>query len=377
MRIKLAQNHMATTFEFFVSCDATRSRHAESVLLSAHRLVQELELELSEYLPQSPVHRLNHGKPGVPIKFSDHGNRLLTRAQQLNQLTHGAFDCTAKSRMELSPSAEKPAVRIENQNVIRTAGTHLGFGAIGKGYALDQVRTLLEQHGYSDFLLNAGGSSLIFSGHAERNEPWQWAWSWSKDQDGNYLGIEFSHFTGRPIALGISGTLEQGAHLIDPRNLRVTSQVRSALVACSSAADADALSTALFVAGWEEGYPRISSQLITPAAAVIDGQGVPSWNGLFQSFWGAPARAVSTVFLACLASSFLTTFLGTSVALADGPSADEVVDLGSMGGNAFNPYLYERNPAWILLPVFVLSMVLLHLKKVKAGDQSKLKGRKT
>ncbi|MEZ4751934.1 MAG: hypothetical protein R3B54_15275 [Bdellovibrionota bacterium] len=45
--------------------------------------------------------------------------------------------------------------------------------------------------------------------------------------------------------------------------------------------------------------------------------------------------------------------------------ADEVVDLGDLGAGSFSPYILERNPLWILLPVALIAIVVWHLRKPK------------
>jgi thiamine biosynthesis lipoprotein ApbE len=74
---------------------------------------------------------------------------------------------------------------------------------------------------------------------------------------------------------------------VDPKLGRSTiSRLRSALVAHPSATWADALSTALFVSGWEDSMKRFEALAPAPALAVIDESGTPRWNGLFQNLWG-------------------------------------------------------------------------------------------
>lgn len=47
-------------------------------------------------------------------------------------------------------------------------------------------------------------------------------------------------------------------------------------------------------------------------------------------------------------------------------AADGAIDLSALGMNTFQPYNYERNSLWILLPAVVLAITLLHLKKIRA-----------
>ncbi|MGZ3688516.1 MAG: FAD:protein FMN transferase [Bdellovibrionota bacterium] len=377
VHVRLDQNHMATTFEFCVSCSAEDAAHADLALSEAHLLVTRLETELSEFLSESPVYQLNRAAPGVEISMPESVIELLEHSQRLQRLSLGSFNATAKSsKPDGSELKGLPRVSFsrERQTAWRNdGGARLGFGAIGKGYALDRTRKVIEQAGFTNYLLSAGGSSLLLSGFAAPGRPWKWGWSWSSDQqDGNCLGIPFIHASGTPIAIGVSGTHEKGEHLIDARSGETVRQAnapaRSALVAHRSATDADALSTALFVAGWEDARRFIASiPASAPALAAIDPDGTPRWNGIFQRYFGravieGAARAVGLALALCIATAAAATS-----ALAE----DAAIDLSGGAPSFNNPYLTERNWAWAMLPLFALALVALHLRKNRRPNAMK------
>lgn len=282
--VAISRGHMATRFELTVSCPRFRATVARRVLEEAHQQIAQLEAELSEFLPSSPISRLNRAPVGKRVPIGPSAVDLLERCHQLREQTGGAFDCLAKS---LGPFQRPPEVAWDRSSAWRiTPETHIGFGAIGKGYALDRVRTCLEREGFSDYLLVAGGSSIVMSGFAAPGEPWRWAWSWSRDAMGRPLGIGFTHITGDPVAIGVSGTQERGNHLIDPRTRRPVTDRVSALVGCGSAAEADALSTALFVMGWSDGGARVAQLLTHPALGIIEPGDQAYWNPRFEQWWG-------------------------------------------------------------------------------------------
>lgn len=343
---------MATTFELTVSCLEKDSDRAGRILDLAHQRVTQLESELSEFDPASPVSRLNQAKAGERISVPESVVDLLSLSRKLLQSTERAFDCTFRSRYSEPVPAGYFGIACDGKSAWKLKDeTRLGFGAIGKGYALDQVALLLEQNGFFDYRLGCGGSSWIFSGFQAPGQDWAWAWSWSKDGGGRPLGLKFKNRTGNRVAIGISGTQEQGEHIAYHLNLRsnlgsnlgssheTEPAPLSALVASRSCAESDALSTALFAtkgkckAAWSQ------------PAAWIDFAGVPSWNGAFQNIWGALGAVLIFIFLP------LMTY------------ADEAVDLSTMGANDFTPYSFERNNLWLILPIFVLLVILLHLKK--------------
>lgn len=334
-----SQNHMNTTFVFRVSVPETERRLADVVLERSLALVGQLEGELSEFLPASPVHQLNGAAVGAPVTFTKAGWELWDRARRLKERTQGHFDPLWKS-----PGGEL-GWDAETRTLWKlTPESHLGFGAIGKGFALDRVREQLEQEGLENYILSAGGSSQILSGFSAPQTPWTWGWSWSRDGAGEEQGLEFTHTSGRGVALGVSGFHEQGRHI------QTDSPYVTALVAERRATEADGLSTALLAGGWknldwfEEGT----------ALATVDENQQPRWNGIFQGLWGA----VGSLGVLC------STALGEE---------EEALDLSDLGFDDFTPYLVDRDPIWILLPLLSLVLVGLHLmqpKRPKLGKES-------
>lgn len=356
VHVRLEQNHMATTFSFLISCEKNEGRRAERALLRAHALVHALELELTEFLAESPIYQLNRAQPGVPVALSSHAIALLERSLRLSAQTHGAFNCLAKSEV---PSALGRSLAWDAETRMAWTlhdGVRLGFGAIGKGYALDQVRLSIEQEGFRDYILNAGGSSQVISGYARMGKPWSWGWSWSRSENGEPLGLEFSHESGEAIALGISGTHEKGQHILDPNQSLLAGGAQSALIAHASATDADALSTALFVSGWERGMESVQASSSTVAAAYVDQEGVARWNGIFQKLWGA---------VLCMALCLVP-----QIALAQ----EEEIDLSAGATDSFNPYIFDRNDLWVMLPIVAIALVMIHLKRYVPSRRRTTKG---
>jgi thiamine biosynthesis lipoprotein len=341
---------MATTFQLRISCEASQAALADRTLTHAHALVTRLENELTEFKDESPVYQLNHSPKNTPVKIASSTLELLEKSEALRQQTADSFSPFAKSKTQLThyfrwESSSQTAWKLHDD-------AWLGFGAIGKGYALDQVRLLIESQGFYDYALSAGESSLILSGLAGPYEPWKWGWSWKKDQDGDAVGIPFAHQKGNTIAIGISGLHEKGQHIIDPSSGATATSQKSALVACDSAAEADALSTAVFVSGWDSGMAFLEDRIRMPAVALMPSDETPVWNGFFEKLWGPCATALAAVVL------WLTQ---TSNAFAEEGS----IDLSALGGNDFTPYVIDRNPYWVILPILSIALVLLHLKKLR------------
>jgi FAD:protein FMN transferase len=360
--LRQEQNHMATTFDFRISCSSADLDRADRLLARAHERVTRLEKEITEFMEVSPVYQLNHLAPLVPITFSEEAFALLMRAVQLSKMTDSAFNPLAKSKAPAKLSVDL-GWDAETREVWRLSSTvRLGFGAIGKGFALDQVRTMLAQEGFENFLLSAGGSSVFIAGFQAPGVPWTWGWSWKKDEDGENLGLKMIHSTGQPIAIGVSGTHEKGEHILG-RSSNGTASLKSALIAHRSATDADALSTGLFVLGWDSGVEALSRSLSSIGMAAIDDAEVPHWNGIFQGLWKNLAQSFLT--FAALAFLFAHSTLAEDAGAAAAAAGAGDLDLSALdaGSNTFTPYLLERSYYWVLLPLFALFVVLVHLKK--------------
>lgn len=345
LHVRQSRKHMATTFTFTLACPDSRAPAAHQTIDEAHRAVARLERELSEFLPESPVYQWNASRPGERVAFSVDGLALWNLSVALARQTNGAFHPLAKSQPS-AVDADWDEKQDEGCPVKTREGQWLGFGAIGKGYALDRVRTIFEQAGFNDYLLSAGGSSQILSGFSAPQDPWRWGWSWKRDADGDDVGIALTHLSGQPIALGVSGFHEKGRHILQPRTGQpVQPWAQSACVAAPSAATADALSTALMAGQWE-------SVGESSAKAVVDEAGVARCNAAFESLWGA---------LAGLAILWLIPSLAWAEDTLE--VAEEAIDLNSLGVTSFAPYAFERNAIWILLPLVTLFFVGLHLMK--------------
>lgn len=359
---------MATTFDLTLalpSASHSEHRRAERTLEDAHRLVSTLELQWSEFIPTSETTRLNELPANTPFVVSDRFLELTERALYWMRETKGAFN-------PLFRSHEPGTVIIDQKNCTLTkthAGVYLSFGAIGKGAALDACRTLIEQQGFENYALSAGGSSLILSGYASHRQPWPLGWSWKKDPSGALLGQSFLCPSEQTLAFGISGVMEKGEHIVPQAlNRNEESAPSSVLIALSgSAADADALSTAYFVGG----IGAIPETLRSRVAHATLQNDIPTWNERFRKWFGPITTASASVAL--------------SLGLAPTSFADEVdltVDLGEMGGTempdrpAFEPYSVQRQPEWIALPVFALALVLLHLRSNRYRPQNRLQKKK-
>jgi thiamine biosynthesis lipoprotein len=242
---------MATDFDLEVVVEPGRARIGESVLREAHALLEVIEDSLSEFREHALVYRLNHSAAEEWIPLDPFFTEILDLSRRYFLLTDGAFN--PFSRSPFSASFGDLEIDASGNRIRRRRNDLLvGFGAVGKGYALDRVAGLLDRQGFADYRLGAGGSSWIFRGFDAKDEPWRIAWAWSRDADGDWQGQEYFLPAGKPIAIGVSGTVEKGQHFLrEGTPLRVS--IQSSFCSAGSAAEADAVSTALLVGASREG----------------------------------------------------------------------------------------------------------------------------
>ena len=180
-RFEFASDHMGTRFGLTLYCD-TKPR-AEAAAKDAFARVAAIEKVLTDYDPKSEamqVCRRNDERPGVPIVISDDLYRCLKISLRVAELTQGKFDPTVgplSKLWRLSRRTQQPSdpadlraalakvgyAKLKLDPNARTVtfsvpGVRLDFGGIGKGFAADEVRTLLrDKHKLESVLIAAGG----------------------------------------------------------------------------------------------------------------------------------------------------------------------------------------------------------------------------
>ena len=237
---------------------------------------QRFDALFSTYAPHSPLSQLNaragQGLQAVPAEVID----ILRLSQRYAELTNGAFDITVRplltlwrqaatrptaatiTRTLLSVGSHKLQFAAPHQVGLSAQGMALDLGGIGKGYALDQVAKQLREQRVTNALLNFGQSSLWALGRPGAGEGWRLL---LRQPNGEAVGVA----TFSDQAISVSSSLGQSmqvegqryGHIIDPRTGRPVQRDLLACIVAPSAAQAEALSTALLILGENEGLDLI------------------------------------------------------------------------------------------------------------------------
>ena len=271
--VRRARYVMGTIFEI-------RVRHVDQALAAAaieegFRAIRETDRLLSDYREDSEVTRLNWAAPFQLIEVSSEMKQALELCAGLVLATGGSFDPTVrpltalwrKSRETgIAPTIEQRQVALKavgwsklgySAGTIRkrVADVELDFGAFGKGWALDMALGKLRDAGIRDAYLSAGESTILALGSDEGQRGWRVLLRDPFDPDGepaaavNLVDQALSTSAGyeRDITIGS----RRYSHIIDPRTGEPTPRMAGSSVVGRTAAEADALSTALFVSGQE------------------------------------------------------------------------------------------------------------------------------
>jgi thiamine biosynthesis lipoprotein len=252
---------MATVFE--VHCAHPDAGYARQAAQAAFDLVDRLEAELSRFIANSDVSRINHLAASESTRVSPETMECLEIAWHLHALTAGAFDVSIGSglgRLELVP--EEFAVHA------REGGARIDLGGIGKGYAVDRMAEVLEEWEIPHALVHGGFSSVLaLEAPPDRDG---WPLTLSAPGDGRVL----ARVSAQRRALSASG-VRKGDHILDPRTGRpVRDRAAWASVPAGSeagdspAAMAEGFSTAFMILSAEEvgelcrGCPGVEAWLV-------------------------------------------------------------------------------------------------------------------
>ena len=152
---------------------------------------------------------------------------------------------------------------------------------IAKGYIIDQAVEVLRERGADQVLVDAGGD-MASVGDGLWGEGWRVAIQNPRDP-GRHIGI--LRLKGECVAT--SGDYLQSFtqdrrfhHILDPRTGTPAGEVSSVTIVTRTAMSADALSTAIFVLGAEQGLTLMSQLDGVEGVVVTKGQAVLTSSGI-------------------------------------------------------------------------------------------------
>ena len=267
--------------EYYVTCSLADAGRATQLKQAIDDTLSAIDWSVSGYNKGSLLTRINNGeKPPLDSIFID----LFNLSRKISVETGGCFDVTGAPLFDLWGFGFKEG-SMPDDDAIASAmavvgmdrftlyeeegktyldmpvGGRLNFNAIAQGYSCDVVAKVLEAFGSENYMVSLGGE-LVCRGLSARGDKWR-VWI-DMPADGN---MDSGALKQDVIAVSDCGLVTSGnyrkyyvvdgvkySHTIDPTTGRpVTHDLLSATVLAEDAATADALATALMVAGPEKG----------------------------------------------------------------------------------------------------------------------------
>jgi len=268
--------------------------------------IHEIENLMSVNIPSSDVSRINAAAGIEAVHVHKDVFYVIENAKYFAQLSDGAFDPTVGPLVSLwgfdsvstyVPSGEEiekalPLVNWRNIELDKTLNTvylnqkgmALDLGAIAKGYAADEVVKIAKQAGIKRALIDLGGNIFVIG---EKIDKTQWN-----------VGIQ-NPYTNRGDAVGFIQTKERTIvtsgiyeryfeedgktfhHIFDPKlGFPVQNGLVSVTIITDNSMTADALSTAVFVLGYDKGLSLIETLPDTDAVFVFNDNSIRTTAGV-------------------------------------------------------------------------------------------------
>lgn len=254
---------------------------------------------MSLYRPDSQLNRLNRER----ILDKPHPFLLdvLRQATAMSRLSGGAFDVTVQPLWRLYANAQLEGtlpsatlvdrirkrvdwrrVRCSPQRIqLAEAGTTVTLNGIAQGFAADRVAEAFRAHGIRHGLIDTGEVRAV--GKKPETGVWKIGIQHPR-RDEAYVSV--AGLAGRSLATSGDyatrfSTDYRHHHLFDPRSGHSANQLSSVSVAASTATQADALSTAIFVLGPDKGlelirsYPGADAFLVKKDGSFLATDGFP------------------------------------------------------------------------------------------------------
>lgn len=262
------------------SIDADRSVDVPALRQDLAAAAEQVDGQMSPWKPDSDLMRLNHAPVGNWVDLSPEILEVLDCAFEVRRLSAGAFDPCVGALVDAwgfgaardAPDAQ--AIRAARQSMPQAMNANLELDrpggrarkqvplqidlcGIAKGYAVDRMAHVLQQHGVRHALAALDGELRAIGGQAS-GAPWAVAIERPEAGRRAVHGV----LELEDLAVATSGDyrhyLDVGnariAHTMDARRCApVNNTVASVTVLARTCMHADAWATALLVAGPDEG----------------------------------------------------------------------------------------------------------------------------
>lgn len=271
----------------------------ESLLDECFSYCGEFEKQISRTIAGSEISRINTAA-GQPVKVSETTIELLKKGIYYGELTNGAFDITVAPLSTLWNFKNNPG-NVPSETEISEALSHVNYkniiidgntvtltdpqaaldlGGIAKGYMADYLKEYLLKNGVKSALINLGGNVLAIG-----SKPDHSAFKIGIQKPFAEQNISITSVSAKDTSVVTSGVYERCFevnetlyhHILDTSTgYPCNNGLYSVTILSTQSVDGDALSTACFALGLEDGMKLIKSIddidaiFITDAYEIID-----------------------------------------------------------------------------------------------------------
>jgi thiamine biosynthesis lipoprotein len=280
--------------QFEISAVASSESFAMGCIDAAVTEIRRIEKLLTTFDSSSETSRINEMAAIAPVKVSRETFDIIKRSIRISRLTQGAFDISYgsvdkklwnfDSQMKALPNLKtaKKMVRLINyKNIIlddgastvflKLKGMRIGFGGIGKGYAAERAKKIMQDAGVDSGIVNASGDLAAWGLQPDGKN---WTIGIANPDDSRQL---FSFLNITNMALATSGNYEKYvmikgkkySHTINPRTGLPVTGIKSVTIISPNAEVADAMATPVMIMGIRAGLDMVN-QINDLEAIMID-----------------------------------------------------------------------------------------------------------
>jgi thiamine biosynthesis lipoprotein len=262
--------------------------------------LHEIEDRMSVNLPDTDVARVNAAAGIAPVQVHSDVFEVIRQSLHYAEISGGAFDPTVGPLVSLwgiggdDPRVPSQAeidaalalvnwrdVELDEERLsmfLRRPGMALDLGAIAKGYAADEAAAIIRKAGLKRAIIDLGGNILAY-GEKRNKTPWKVGIQNPLEDRGDYFGIisgpERSFVTSGIYEKYFEADGERYHHIFSPSDgYPAHNGLMAVTIIAKYSIDADALSTAVFVLGYEKGRALVESIEGTEAVFVFDDMSV-------------------------------------------------------------------------------------------------------
>ena len=275
---------MGTTYKV-VLAEVGENLTLEDVRQQVEDRLHQINQVMSTYIADSELSQFNQSTSTEWVAVSEELLQLIQRAHEISHATDGAFDITvgpAVNLWQFGPRDISEDRKLPEPTAIEAVQTKIGYqyldideencslrkafpelyidlSAIAKGYAVDEILTLLKKHPHGNGCLVEIGGEIGTHGIRADGNPWKIGIQQPDSKPGKLSTT--INLSSRAMATSgdyynffeVDGT--RYSHTINPLTAKpVTHELTSAVVITENCAEADAWATALLVLGPVQAY---------------------------------------------------------------------------------------------------------------------------